>query len=330
MTTPTLNDDRIESMRSTVMSTVNADIARRGTRTRRVIGLAAASVLVAGVGAIGVNQFGGGNSSSDLATSTPGKSAAPKSSASSQLGLPQLGDPGTRESAPTTDLSAPTGAKVIGRQVITTGTINATVKDPRTTAQQLSAYVDSIGGRIDTRTETGHGDTASAFLQVRVPSTKVTDTIAKLKAYGTVNEVSLQHDDVTTQAQDLDARIHALGISIGRLEAILAKASTSAAVVSAESALTERQAQLEQLQSEKKAIADQVQLSTLAIDLTQKTKADSVTSSGFRGGLLRGWNQLVSAVNHVVEGVGVILPWAVVAAVIYGAYRLVTRRRPAS
>ena len=64
----TLTDDRVESMRSTVMNAVDADIQRRGTRTRRVVGLAAASVLVVGFGAFGINAItstsGGGNDSS--------------------------------------------------------------------------------------------------------------------------------------------------------------------------------------------------------------------------------------------------------------------------
>ena len=55
----TLTDDRIETMRSTVMNTVDTDISRRGTRTRRVVGLAAASVLVVGFGTFGLNAING-------------------------------------------------------------------------------------------------------------------------------------------------------------------------------------------------------------------------------------------------------------------------------
>jgi hypothetical protein len=139
--------------------------------------------------------------------------------------------------------------------------------------------------------------------------------------------VSLQNDDVTTQAEDLDARIKALQLSIGRLEKIMASADTSNEVISAESALTERQSQLESLQTERAAIADQVSLSTLSIDLSQKTKADNVSPGGFHGGLVDGWNALVSTVNHIVKVVGVLLPWAAIAAVLSGGYLLIRRRR---
>ena len=57
MNTPTLNDDRVAAMRSSVMHAVDRDIAKRGHRARTTIGLAAASVLVVGFGSIGINAL---------------------------------------------------------------------------------------------------------------------------------------------------------------------------------------------------------------------------------------------------------------------------------
>ena len=79
--------------------------------------------------------------------------------------------------------------------------------------------------------------------------------------------------------------------------------------------------------AQRASIADRVQLSTLSIELTEKDKADSVSSGGFTGGVIDGWNALVSTVNNIVQAIGVALPWAAIAMVLYGAYRLVARRR---
>ena len=319
MTTPTLNDDRISKMRSTVMHAVDQDIAKRGHRARTTIGLAAASVVVIGFGSVGIGALSNGGGAGDGADS-------------SSAGRSQL-DTTSKSSAPQADDSAGGAAqdKAVApeadREVITTGEINVRVKDPRTVAQKISAYAESIGGRVDTRTEHGDGDDASAFVTVRVPSTKVTATIDRLKTYGTVTNVSLQNDDVTAQAKDLDARIDALRLSIDRLERIMANADTSGELIKAENALTQRQEQLESFEAQRKQIADQVSLSTLSIDLSQKAKADSVEPGGFKGGLTDGWNALVSTVNNVVEVAGVLLPWLAIAIVLYGAYRLIARRR---
>jgi len=321
MTTPTLDDDRIAKMRSTVMHVVDQDIAKRGHRARATIGLAAASVVVVGFGSVGIGALSnGGGDGSDAA----GGSSAQKAESAPRGALEDSAGGDSSAGATAQDKAAAPDAD---REVITTGEINVRVKDPRTVAQKISAYAEAIGGRVDSRTEHGDGDDASAFVTVRVPSTKVTATIKRLETYGAVTNVSLQNDDVTSQAKDLDARIDALQLSIDRLERIMAKADTSSELIKAENALTQRQEQLESLEAQRKQIADQVSLSTLSIDLSQKAKADSVEPGGFKGGLTDGWNALVSTVNNLVEVAGVLLPWLAIAILLYGAYRLVARRR---
>ncbi|GAA3515364.1 hypothetical protein GCM10022234_07970 [Aeromicrobium panaciterrae] len=316
----TLTDDRIETMRSTVMYAVDTDIQRRGTRARRTIGLAAASVLVAGIGTFGVATID--NSSNDSGNDT---FLSQESSAADQ---PKAYAGDDAAGGATADQAAPEAAKRdADREVITTGSVSVTVSDPRGAAQKVSTYVDSIGGRVDSRGEDTEKSFEAARLEVRVPSTKVTETIARLKTYGDVTNVSLQNQDVTTQAQDLDARIDALNVSITRLERIMAEAGSSDELIKAETALTQRQEQLESLSTQRIAIKDQVQLSTLSIELAEKSKAGKVEPGGFKGGLIDGWNALVDTLNAIVQAVGVILPWAAIAVVLYGAYRLIARRK---
>lgn len=323
-----LTDDRIESMRSTVMNTVDGDIKRRGTRTRRVVGLAAASVLVVGFSTFGLNAINGSGGGSDDAMSRSSIEAGDGGSDSKAYNPSEV-TAGDSPDGALTDEAASDGAARLDadREEIVTGSINVTVDDPRGSAQKVSAYVDSIGGRVDSRSESSDDNYEAAYLEVRVPSTKVTATIAKLKTYGSVTNVSLQSQDVTSQAQDLDARVDALKVSIKRLEKIMAEATTSNELIKAEGALTQRQEQLESLVAQRASITDQVQLSTLSIELAEKAKADSVSPGGFKGGVIDGWNALVSTLNNIVEFVGIMLPWTAIAVVLYGAYRLIARRR---
>lgn len=322
MSTPTLHDDRIETMRSSVMHAVDQDVRRRGRRVRNAIGLTAAGVLVVGFGGYAVSSIDtsgsgeadGVSADSSVSRSDAGSAAAMEDSAGGDSAA--LPSPADEPAAADQD-----------RQVVTTGSISVTVTRPRDTAAKISAYVERLGGRVDNRSESGTGDDATASLQVRVPSDRVSSTIERLGTWGKVSDVSLQNDDVTSVSKDLDARIDALQISVDRLEDILARASTSKEVISAESALTKRQEQLESLQSQKRQLDNQVELSTITIDLTQKASVDTVEPGGFTGGLRDGWNALVSTVNHVVEVAGTLLPWAVVVLVLVGAARLVTRRR---
>lgn len=313
MSAPTLDDDQIDTMRRSVMHRIDQDVTRRGRRARRALGLVAAGVLVLGTGTLGLGLLDvrSGGSSSQADRSVMGGAGAADAPA------PEGGDLATtRETAPAAD-----------RQVVTTGTITVTVADPRAVAQQVSSWVESVGGRIDDRAESGRGDDASASVTVRVPSARVTATIEQLGTYGTVDDVTVGNSDVTAQATDLDARIAALRLSIDRLGSIMAGAGSSQEVIRAEEALTQRQEQLESLQAQRKAIADQVSLSTLSITLSQRTGASSVEPGGFAGGLRDGWNGLVSTVNRVVEVAGILLPWAAAAGVVLAVTRLIGRLR---
>ena len=311
MTIPTLHDERVEAMRDNVMHRVERDVQRRGKRARVAVGLTAASVLVVGFGGYTLSAVYDEGSTSEMSRVQPSSVRDESAGSGAAENLDGLGDK----------------TAVPERQVITTGEVRATVERPQEVAQRLASWVESIGGRIDNRSESGSGEGASASLTVRVPSDRVTATIERIKTYGDVDDVSVRNSDVTAAAQDLDARIGALELSISRLEKIMADTASSAELIKAEGALTQRQEQLESLQAQRKGLADQVSLSTLAIELAQEGRVDSVEPGGFGGGLRDGWNALVSTVNAVVELAGRVLPWAAIVVVLLGAVRLFRRRR---
>ncbi|TXL62137.1 DUF4349 domain-containing protein [Aeromicrobium terrae] len=300
MTTPQLEERRIDAMRDSVMAAVDADVARRGRRTRRVLAGTVAACAVAVIGGLGVTALQSPDTRAEHATAAD--SAARDTAAPSEAG----GDTSSFD-APQSSKAAPDADA--DREVITTGTVNVTVKDPTGSAQKFATWVEGHRGRVDQRTQNSDDGGTSAFLTVRVPSTQVSRAVEQLRGYGKVGSVELQHQDVTTQGRDLDARIKALRISIDRLERILADARSTGQVISAENALTQRQEQLESLVAQRSALTGQVELATLSVDFLQKESTSSVDPGGFRGGLEDGWNALVDVVNGVVELAGVLLPW---------------------
>ena len=250
------------------------------------------------------------------------------SSAGGGAVVPEPAGPGNPEAAPTTDTE---------RQVVTTATASLAVKDPAKSAQRVSELVESAGGRVDERTEQaasrgGGGDGAAADLVVRVPSDALTGVLADLEDLGDVESVSVSRSDVTTTAVDLDARISALRTSVTRLQALMDGAATTEALLAAEKALSERQEELESLQSRRALLADQVELSTLTVHLRPFGVAPPGGPDGFLDGLGTGWRALVSVLGAAVIALGVLLPWlavgGLVAAAVLAVVRL-ARRRPA-
>ncbi|WP_278315323.1 DUF4349 domain-containing protein [Lolliginicoccus levis] len=216
------------------------------------------------------------------------------------------------------------------RQVIRHATMSIQVPDPARAAQEAAEAVDRAGGRIDHRTErppTGQS-AGSASLTMRVPADSLDRVIEQLRALGTVSELTISSSDVTIEVVDLDARIDALATSVARLQEIMATASSAEDLIAAETALAERQAQLDGLRSQREHLADQVELSTLDLYLAQRPETDP--ASGFAGGLREGWETLLEAIRSAIIGIGLALPWVIFlsigAGIIYGAVRLLSRR----
>jgi hypothetical protein len=221
------------------------------------------------------------------------------------------------------------------RQVVTTATASLAVKDPAEGAQRISGLVEAAGGRVDERTEqAGSGKDrvqgATADLVVRVPADSLTGLLADLENVGDVADVSVSRSDVTATAVDLDARISALQTSVARLQGLMGQAATTESLLAAEKALSERQEDLESLQSQRALLADQVELSTLRVHLEPFGVAPAGGPNSFLDGLGTGWRALVTALGATVVVLGVLLPWLALAALVTAGVlvpiRMVRRR----
>jgi len=260
-------------------------------------------------------------------------------SGGANVGAPQAQDSaGKMVSAPdpaaaATGTGTGTGtATVADRQVITNGSMTISAQDPIATIDKAVQIAEGAGGRVDARTEIApvNGDQGSASLTLRLPSATLTSSIDKLKKLGTVESVSLTAQDVTTAVQDVDARISAMRASLDRLLALMKKATTTESLIALETAVSDRQGNLEALEAQQRYLADQVTLSTIELSLISPASAPADVPNNFFSGIVVGWNAFVSAMAGLLVILGVILPWLVIAgilaAVVVGILRGKKRR----
>ena len=126
---------------------------------------------------------------------------------------------------------------------------------------------------------------------------------------------------------DLDARIRALEVSIARLQELMGAATSTADLLEAERALTERQSDLDSLRAQRTYLGEQVALGTISLSLLSREAAPSPEPGGFWGGVVRGWTALVTTLNTAIEVLGALVPWALFAALVAGLVLLVVRIR---
>lgn len=234
------------------------------------------------------------------------------------------------------ELGSSADAPADGQQVVQTAHVTMTAQDPVAAARRVVTLVGRLDGRVDSRYERasgGEGDPGSASLTVRVPSAEMATLPEALGEIGEVQDYLVETENVTSAAQDLDARITATELSIERMTALLARASSSRDLIEAEGALTERQANLERLRSERARLADRVTLSTVDVEIWGPSDAPEALDDDpptFLDGLETGWTAFTATVRGVLVVLGVLLPWLVVAALVVGPVLVWRRRRRAA
>lgn len=207
-----------------------------------------------------------------------------------------------------------TPTDVTVRQVIVIANVAVLTDDPRAAAVEVAALAAATGGHVEAREEyagTGEHDPGWASLVLRIPAGDLTQVIEDLVDVGEVQSVSQSEEDVTSTVVDLDARISALETSTERLLAIMADADDTSDLLATEKTLSERQADLESLQSQRDALANRVAMSTLTVSLESVPASPAAARGGFVGGLESGWNALVSFVGSALVVIGALLPWIV-------------------
>jgi Domain of unknown function (DUF4349) len=110
------------------------------------------------------------------------------------------------------------------------------------------------------------------------------------------------------------------------------RAASTTALLEAEQVLSERQQELEALQSQRALLADQVELSTLRVHLEPHGVAPAGGPDGFLAGLGTGWRAMTTTLSAIVVVLGVALPWLLLGALVTTAVlvpvRLARRRAP--
>lgn len=223
-------------------------------------------------------------------------------------------------------------ASTADRSVVVTGTLTVTAAKPLDAADKAVSIVESAGGRVDGRTENAatNGDSGSAELVLRIPATKLTTTLDALKKLGRPDQVETSSTDVTTQTQDLGARIDALRASITRLLQLEAGATDTTNLIAIETAISDRQGELESLEAQQRGLDDQISMSTITMTLRSDAAAPPVKPADFWTGLGTGWNAFAAFWAGTLVVFGVLLPWLVflgiATAVTLIIVRLVRRR----
>jgi hypothetical protein len=221
------------------------------------------------------------------------------------------------------------GSLSVEPDVITTGYLSLIVEVPSTSADEITALVVEAGGRISSRSDYSPIDygSPSAYLEIRIPVGALEATVSAISERGDVQESSINTYDVSLQKLDLDARISVLESAIERLGVLLEQAENTSDLIATESALSDRQAELDSLNSQREYLSDQTLFATISVNLFTSADATPTEPEGFVDGILRGLASIVAFFAGMIVWAGILLPWLGMLAVVLGVVVLVRRVR---
>jgi hypothetical protein len=201
------------------------------------------------------------------------------------------------------------------------------------TVDKLSTLATSLGGRVASSNSQTYGDSPSASVVLRVPVATFQQALAKAQSYGKVVSSSTSGEDVTSQYTDQSARLHALQASRSSYLTLLSRASSIGEVLSVQQRIDDVQQQIESLQGQLKLLADQSDLSTLTVSVSEKV-APSFVPTKPESGIGKAWHDGVhgftSGFERIIAGSGTALLLFLCVGVVIGIVRVtykITRRR---
>ncbi|MFC7504561.1 DUF4349 domain-containing protein [Nocardioides sp. CPCC 206347] len=315
------------------MTTTPPRASRRTPRTRLLLAIAAVAAVAATAGCAGSGDDDE-RSTADVASSRDDAGGADLEPGAPQAGLAD-GRAQDAAAAPDAEVAADPAKQleVPGQSVISTGTISLESKDVGDARVEVRKVIDKYQGTLaEQETTTGDkGEVTSARLVFRVPAARFADATLDLEGIATLTSSTSSGQDVSTEVVDVEARIRAQRKSVSRIEALLARAENLEQIVTIESQLSSRQAELDALLARQTYLADQTSQSTINVYIqqpdTESDDNDDDTADGFLGGLRDGWDSFVSGFGAVLTVVGFALPWLALLLLIGIPARVLLRRR---
>ncbi len=356
VTLPELADSRVDEIENAVFARISRDRAEsaradRARRTRRrrwsvAGGAAAAVIVVAAVIAPSINGLivGTAGSTADQAFIEP--DAMMRDGAGEIASGPIGPEPAVGDLNLVGPGAVSTPGTATDREVITTASATVEVEDVREASRAIAALAESEGGYVESMSVGADGGfpdgrylpgeltypaPTGAWLTIRVPAERLSAVTEGLSEFGEVSASRIDRADVTTATVDLRARVTALEASVARLTELMAQATSTSDLIAAESALAQRQGELESYRQQLQSLEGQVTMSSLTVSLLTPGERVKADPAGFVDGVLAGWNGLVATLNAVVVALGFLIPWLIVlgvlGVVLWAVRRAVRRRR---
>jgi len=310
------------------------------SRRRQLQVAAAAAVVVLAV--LILSALGGGAGTSGLsarvaASTSQGPASADADGTSAAAARSGSGAALAPAPAPQSRPVPAAGPRADAARVVKTGSLALIVDrgqvTPVLTATQ--AVIASMQGYVAASSTQESGATPSGTMSFRVPVANFERAVTRLRGlHATVRDAEASGRDVTAQYADTAAQVGSLKAARSRFLTILDQAKTIGETLSVQQRVDDVQGQIDRLEGQRRVLADQSDLATLTVTVTQKDDPAVQPPGTAQGGLGKAFHDAVhgftSGAEALIARSGrvllVLLALGALAVVLHLGWRVVRRR----
>lgn len=196
--------------------------------------------------------------------------------------LQESGDTGADSTG--TDGQVDTAEIPDSRKLIRNVDLSFETTDFDTFVQDIQSKTTALGGYIESSDVSGNAYTdrrRSAYFTLRIPKPQVDSFLSFAEGEANLTRKYEYTQDITLQYYDTESRKKALQSEYDRLLELMAKAESVDAVIAIEQRLSEIRYQLDSFESDLRRYDNQVDYSTVTVDVSETTVLTASEKSGF-------------------------------------------------
>ena len=203
---------------------------------------------------------------------------------------------------------------------------------------RISREVQQLGGYVVESQQNGSNSQSSAHLTLKIPAEKLNGLRDSLSTWGKILDQRTIANDITNQYYDSQVRLRTLETEEKRYLEILNQAKTVEDVLKVENALGNIRQQIEQLKGKLKLWNNLVDYSTVNLQLVTLQSPNlnvknpwqpiswGKTWKATQDAVLKTISSTWNVINYLVVGVGYALPYLIIGAMGWVAYRVWKKR----
>lgn len=203
------------------------------------------------------------------------------------------------------------------RKIIQNATVRISVEAPEKAMEEISKEVEKQKGYISGSNKTVYINGITATMQIKIPASSLRPFLKFLQTLGKEEEEIVKKEDLTNAYYDTEARLKNAINQLKNLEIIMSRAQKIPELLEVQRQIDSVQERIEQFKGQITLWDQQVDLSTVDIDIRQTQKAQTVEKkpnwnplSWKDLGLVikNTWISFANVIVKIVQGILIALP----------------------